>query len=128
LVERGEQGPGFKLAVVVLVADQAKHALAAAGGGLEPDYGLDHLAAGPGDTARRRAVFIGLEAARLGVGPMGLQGVGDGVRAAQCLHMPGDRQQVAPIAVAVKQRRGRVEIGRTQRLLEIGKPAIGRAL
>ena len=50
LVERGEKGPGFELAPVffdvVFVADQAKHALAFAGGGLEPNYGFDDFAAG----------------------------------------------------------------------------------
>ena len=118
LIHRRQQGPG---AVLTVLADEPDQAHPAADGGLEAEPGGDHP--------------VGL-LRRLGGGETGgggpLAGLGDQVRhllpPLDGLQVPGERDQVAPVALGGEQVRGRRTVRGGQRLLEAGQPGVDAGL
>ena len=125
-VERGHQRPCPRCPLIVFITDQANHATPRTTCGLEAEDGFHRFPSGPGDDAGRRTMKICVEPRRLGARRVSFQRVNDIAGAADGLNVPGEGQQVAPMAVLVDQPGEGIEIGPRDRLLEIGEPTVHR--
>jgi hypothetical protein len=99
LVQRGEQRPGLGGA---MSRHQPQHAAAAPLRGLEAEDRLDGAPSGARYLPRRGALRVEPEHGRRRANP---QGADDGLRAVDGADRPGQRHDVAPIGLRVKQGR-----------------------
>ena len=123
-VECGQQRPRLERVAAARIGRKRQYAAAAPLGGLEFEDRFDRAGTGAGDRARRRAVGIDPEIRRTGAAAIGLQRTKNGVRAVDRADLPGQGQQVAPIAVGMEQRPQRRVIRFRQRPLELSEPIL----
>jgi len=74
--------------------------------------------------ARRGAIGIGSETRCSGAAGMRFQPGGDGIRAADRADAPGEGEDIAPVAVAMKQALDRAEAAIRKGVLEPREPVI----
>ncbi|MCY1220757.1 hypothetical protein D9M72_327850 [compost metagenome] len=108
---RGEQRPGLAVTKAYMAAP-ARHAR------LEGEPCIDH-ALGLGRFAFER------EGRGLRVGQARLQHRADGARAFLRADVPGEGDEVAPVAVGLEQRDGRIDVAACERGGEVGQPLGG---
>ena len=114
-LQRGQHGPG-------LAVDEAHEALAATGGRLEGEPGI-------GNAACLVGLAVDLEVARPGRGERLLQHRGNVVAAFDGLDVPGERDEIAPVAVLAEQLHGLVDVlfgDGGFKLLQPGLDGLGR--
>ncbi len=126
--ERGEEHPGFERTACAGIGRQAQHAVAGTDRGVEGEDGLDCRDAHSADLPRCRPCGIDAESSctRLTL-PMA-QGVHEHVGTADRAVVPGEREQVAPVAVVMEQRAQWRGVGRIERCLERAQPAFDGCL
>jgi hypothetical protein len=118
LGERGEQRPRF-----LRLREKSQHAGARPFGGLEPEDGLDAFFAGPRRVARRGALPIEAESVRTGAHGL-LEARHHGVGAAYGADIPCECQQVAPVAIGMKQIAQCRAVALAQGALELPQPVV----
>ena len=104
LLQAGEQSPGQRRAGAAVAALQAQDAGAPPDLGLELQNGFDALLAGALDIARRMALGVDGEIARAGGRRRLEQPSRDGIAVAHRLDGPGERHDIAPVAVGPEKR------------------------
>ena len=122
-LKRGQERPGFQPVAVGGIGRQPEDAVAAAISGFEFKHRLDRRGPGARHPARRGATLVDLEVRGRGAWAAGLQFPNDGVGAVDGLNVPAQRQHIAPIAFAVKQRLKLASVGK--RAFESCQPAFG---